>query len=103
MSIPDSLPPSGKLLGLDLGTKTIGVAVSDGLRYTATPLETIAICILGTGASAVRRASPSRSELAPLPPRPARQAVPVRLRPSSKIGVNPSTTLTVTPSGNSAA
>jgi putative Holliday junction resolvase len=41
MSIPDSLPPSGKLLGLDLGTKTIGVAVSDGLRYTATPLETI--------------------------------------------------------------
>jgi len=36
------LPPAGKLLGLDLGTKTIGVAVSDGLRYTATPLETIA-------------------------------------------------------------
>jgi putative holliday junction resolvase len=38
----DTLPPTGKLLGLDLGTKTIGVAVSDGLRYTATPLETIA-------------------------------------------------------------
>lgn len=37
----DSLPPTGKLLGLDLGTKTIGVAVSDALRYTATPLETI--------------------------------------------------------------
>jgi putative holliday junction resolvase len=36
------LPPSGKLLGLDLGTKTIGVAVSDGLQMTATPLETIA-------------------------------------------------------------
>lgn len=36
-----ALPPSGKLLGLDLGTKTIGVAVSDGLRYSATPLETI--------------------------------------------------------------
>jgi putative Holliday junction resolvase len=36
-----SLPPSGKLLGLDLGTKTIGVAVSDGMRYSATPLETI--------------------------------------------------------------
>ncbi|MEP7239536.1 MAG: Holliday junction resolvase RuvX [Devosia sp.] len=35
------LPPSGKLLGLDLGTKTIGVAVSDGLRFTATALETI--------------------------------------------------------------
>ena len=38
----DSLPSSGKLLGLDLGTKTIGIAVSDALRYTATPLETIA-------------------------------------------------------------
>ena len=37
-----ALPASGKLLGLDLGTKTIGVAVSDGLRFTATPLETIA-------------------------------------------------------------
>ena len=37
-----ALPPSGKLLGLDLGTKTIGVAISDGMRYSATPLETIA-------------------------------------------------------------
>jgi len=36
-----ALPPTGKLLGLDLGTKTIGVAVSDGMRYSATPLETI--------------------------------------------------------------
>jgi putative Holliday junction resolvase len=37
----DALPPAGKLLGLDLGTRTIGIAVSDGLRFTATPLETI--------------------------------------------------------------
>lgn len=37
----DALPPAGKLLGLDLGTKTIGVAISDGMRYSATPLETI--------------------------------------------------------------
>jgi putative holliday junction resolvase len=36
------LPPTGKLLGLDLGTKTIGVAISDSMRYSATPLETIA-------------------------------------------------------------
>lgn len=36
-----ALPASGKLLGLDLGTKTIGVAVSDAMRYSATPLETI--------------------------------------------------------------
>jgi exopolysaccharide biosynthesis polyprenyl glycosylphosphotransferase len=64
-------------------------------------LETIAICICGTGASAVRRASPSRTELAPLPPRPARQPVPVRLKPSPTLG--PSTALRVNPSGNSAA
>lgn len=32
---------SGPLLGLDLGTKTIGIAVSDGLRLTATALDTI--------------------------------------------------------------
>jgi len=33
--------PSGVLLGLDFGEKTIGVAVSDGLRTVATPRETI--------------------------------------------------------------
>jgi putative Holliday junction resolvase len=32
---------TGPLMGLDLGTKTIGVAVSDGLRITATALETV--------------------------------------------------------------
>ncbi|MEO1491483.1 MAG: Holliday junction resolvase RuvX [Pseudomonadota bacterium] len=35
------LGPGGALMGLDPGTKTIGVAVSDGLRMTATALETI--------------------------------------------------------------
>lgn len=35
------LPPQGKLMGLDLGTKTIGVAISDGMRFSATPLETV--------------------------------------------------------------
>lgn len=35
------IPPSGKILGLDLGTKTIGVAISDAMRYSASPLETI--------------------------------------------------------------
>ena len=37
----EAIPPAGKILGLDLGTKTIGVAISDGMRYSATPLETI--------------------------------------------------------------
>lgn len=32
---------SGALAGLDLGTATIGVAVSDGLRRVASPLETV--------------------------------------------------------------
>jgi putative Holliday junction resolvase len=36
-----SLPPNGALMGLDLGTKTIGVALSDVLRGVATPLETV--------------------------------------------------------------
>ncbi len=36
-----ALPPTGALAGLDLGEKTIGVAVSDLRRGVATPLETI--------------------------------------------------------------
>ena len=36
------LPPRGALLGLDIGTKTIGVATSDGDRRLATGVETIA-------------------------------------------------------------
>src|SRR6187200_3321060 len=35
------LPPRGALLGLDIGTKTIGVAVSDPDRRLATGVETI--------------------------------------------------------------
>lgn len=36
-----SLPASGALIGLDLGTKTIGVALSDLRRSIATPVQTI--------------------------------------------------------------
>ncbi|GHE86788.1 putative pre-16S rRNA nuclease [Aliiroseovarius zhejiangensis] len=36
-----ALPPMTALAGLDLGTKTIGVAVSDRMRQISTPLETI--------------------------------------------------------------
>jgi putative holliday junction resolvase len=36
------LPARGALIGLDLGRKTIGVAVSDPDRRLATPVETIA-------------------------------------------------------------
>src|SRR5205823_9654089 len=44
MSLADAvsaLPPRIPLLGLDLGTKTIGVAISDITRRIASPLETI--------------------------------------------------------------
>ena len=36
-----ALPDFGPIAGLDLGTVTIGVAVSDGMRTVGTPLETI--------------------------------------------------------------
>jgi putative holliday junction resolvase len=36
-----ALPATGRLLGLDVGTKTIGIAISDPGRTIASPLETI--------------------------------------------------------------
>ncbi|WP_209503452.1 MULTISPECIES: Holliday junction resolvase RuvX [unclassified Ruegeria] len=36
-----ALPPMHALMGLDLGEKTIGVAVSDRMRGVASPLETV--------------------------------------------------------------
>jgi putative holliday junction resolvase len=39
--LAENLPPEQRLLGLDLGTKTIGLALSDVLLTIATPLETI--------------------------------------------------------------
>lgn len=35
------LPPAGALVGLDLGTRTIGVAISDDGRQVASPLSLI--------------------------------------------------------------
>ena len=35
------VPPAARLMGLDLGTKTIGVATSDRTRQIATPIEVI--------------------------------------------------------------
>ena len=37
--IARSLPPKGRLMGLDLGTKTIGLALSDIERRLASPLK----------------------------------------------------------------
>ncbi len=36
-----TLSPNRRLLGLDLGTKTIGLALSDVMRTVATPFETL--------------------------------------------------------------
>jgi putative holliday junction resolvase len=44
LALADALtlfPPRGALIGLDLGTKTIGVAASDPDRRLAAPVETI--------------------------------------------------------------
>ncbi|MCE8511199.1 Holliday junction resolvase RuvX [Ruegeria pomeroyi] len=48
-----ALPPFSALAGLDLGDKTIGVAVSDRMRGVATPLETIRRKKFGLDASAL--------------------------------------------------
>ncbi|HUR43729.1 MAG TPA: Holliday junction resolvase RuvX [Aestuariivirga sp.] len=37
-----AVPSSKRLMGLDLGTKTIGIATSDRTRQIATPIETVA-------------------------------------------------------------
>jgi len=36
-----ALPETGRLLGFDIGTRTIGLALSDRLRTIASPLETV--------------------------------------------------------------
>ncbi|MEM8577453.1 MAG: Holliday junction resolvase RuvX [Pseudomonadota bacterium] len=49
-----ALPARGALMGLDLGTKTIGVAVSDTFRSVATPLETVKRKKFGVDAAALQ-------------------------------------------------
>ena len=39
--IPQDLPAEGKVLAFDVGTKTLGLAISDGLRITAQPRPTL--------------------------------------------------------------
>jgi putative Holliday junction resolvase len=41
LELPAILPPHTPVVGLDLGEKTIGVAVSDATRTVASPLELI--------------------------------------------------------------
>jgi putative Holliday junction resolvase len=55
------LPPRGPLLGLDLGTKTIGVATSDPDRRLATGVETIARGRFATDAQRIVELAGERS------------------------------------------
>ncbi|MGH1454214.1 MAG: Holliday junction resolvase RuvX [Paracoccaceae bacterium] len=48
-----ALPRNGALIGLDLGEKTIGMAVSDRMRSVATPLDTIRRKKFGLDAAAL--------------------------------------------------
>lgn len=41
LELGEALPAGTRLMGLDVGTKTIGLALSDTRRIIATPLETI--------------------------------------------------------------
>ena len=47
------LPPKGRLIGVDLGTKTIGLALSDVERRIATPLTTLRRVKFGRDAEAL--------------------------------------------------
>jgi putative Holliday junction resolvase len=50
-----ALPKGARLLGVDLGTKTIGLALSDVERRIATPLETLKRTKFTPDAAAIRR------------------------------------------------
>jgi putative pre-16S rRNA nuclease len=41
LDLRDALPAGARLMGLDVGTKTVGLALSDTRRVIASPLETI--------------------------------------------------------------
>ena len=51
--LPDLLQPGERLLGLDLGEKTIGLALSDTLLTVATPLKTLKRGKFKTGAAEI--------------------------------------------------
>ncbi|RAK69154.1 Holliday junction resolvase RuvX [Phenylobacterium kunshanense] len=58
--LPAALPAYAPVVGLDLGEKTIGVAVSDATRMIASPLETIRKAKFTDDANALFRLMESR-------------------------------------------
>jgi putative Holliday junction resolvase len=55
-----ALPAAGRLLGLDVGDKTVGVAVSDSRRSVASPVETIRRGKLAADVAALRKIAQGR-------------------------------------------
>lgn len=63
LDLPDfaaALPATAPIVGLDTGEKTIGVAVSDGLRMIASPVELIRKTKFTTDAEALFKVMQSR-------------------------------------------
>jgi putative Holliday junction resolvase len=54
--LPKLLPPEARLLGLDVGSKTVGLALSDVTRSVATPYDTIRRTKFTDDAKAIRQA-----------------------------------------------
>lgn len=54
-ALPDLLPPRARLLGLDLGEKTIGLAIATSDFSLASPLDTIRRSKFSEDAEALRR------------------------------------------------
>lgn len=54
-ALPDLLPPRSRLLGLDLGEKTIGLAIATSDFSLASPIETIRRTKFSQDAEALRR------------------------------------------------
>jgi putative holliday junction resolvase len=52
--LPQCLAPEARLLGLDVGTKTVGLALSDVTRTVATPYDTIRRTKFTADAKAIR-------------------------------------------------
>ena len=60
LELPATAAPNTPLVGLDLGEKTIGVAVSDATRMVASPLELIRKSKFTDDANALFRLMESR-------------------------------------------
>ena len=55
-----ALAPGAQLLALDVGEKTVGVALSDGLRLTASPLSTVRRKKFGADVAAIFKLAEGR-------------------------------------------